>query len=543
MEPVESDLGAASLLGVLNSEKSCEPVLAAPPAFCPVAFHQNRRFLGILSMKLTFGRNLASIITVVVAAIAVFSAVRLRGEEPARPGRIQIEASEDVSSLFPGAPRLQSFAWAQWDGKWIFIGGRTGGYHGIGQGDVDFPRSRANLKIWVVEPSDSGPARTYSFAVADLPATLAIVKDQWVASNLLHFQDRDMLYLAGGYGQNTAGDLVTYPILSAVNLPALIQGVMQGKDTFSGKISWVESALVQSTGGDLVKLDDGFFYLVGGHVFMGTYRAFEAQNEKNTAKVYQTYLSEIRKLRVKTAAPGKLTVELAERFRNQEFARRDGNAALTILPDGKTLGAGVYGGVFTKDQLNFTHPIYFSPGGPPAVDTVFEQKMSAYACAKMSIFDPTAEKMYTTFFGGISRWTWNYQTSRFEQSPVQGDKTKESGYLDGMPWIDQISTLVRGTEGTTETVQPANRLPAYIGTNAAFLTAPGIAKFRPDTDILAMRQFRGKRILAGYIYGGIRAYPKQFPYTDEAPSYSSGNVPTKPSDLILKVYVSAPPVP
>jgi hypothetical protein len=31
----------------------------------------------------------------------------------------------------------------------------------------------------------------------ELPATRAIVKDQWVASNLLHFQDRDTLYLAG----------------------------------------------------------------------------------------------------------------------------------------------------------------------------------------------------------------------------------------------------------------------------------------------------------------------------------------------------------
>ncbi len=43
-----------------------------------------------------------------------------------------IEATEDVSSRFPGFPRLQSFAWAQWDGKWIFIGGRTAGYHGVG---------------------------------------------------------------------------------------------------------------------------------------------------------------------------------------------------------------------------------------------------------------------------------------------------------------------------------------------------------------------------------------------------------------------------
>src|SRR5690242_20517800 len=63
-----------------------------------------------------------------------------------------VDASENVSAEFTGAPRLQSFVSAQWDGKWIFIAGRTGGYHGVGQGDVDFPRTKANLQIWVIEP-------------------------------------------------------------------------------------------------------------------------------------------------------------------------------------------------------------------------------------------------------------------------------------------------------------------------------------------------------------------------------------------------------
>jgi hypothetical protein len=450
-----------------------------------------------------------------------------------------VEASEDVSADFPGAPLLQSFVWAQWQGKWIFIAGRTGGYHGIGQGDVDFPRTRANQKIWVIEPSSTGPAKVCSFAVADLPASLAVVKDQWMSSNLLHWQDNDTLYLVGGYGQNSAGETVTYPILSAVNLPALVSGVTQGKDTFSQTISYVESKLVQSTGGELVKLDDGFFYLVGGHVFMGSYRAFEAASEKNGPKVYQTYLGEIRKLKFSKSAAGKLEVSEVEHYQDPEFARRDLNVALTILPDGKTLGAAAYGGVFTKDQLNFVHPVYFSAGSAPKVDSAFEQKMSAYSCAKLLMFDPAASEMYTTFFGGISRWIWNYQTGQFEKAALVGDKSKESGYLDGMPWIDNIATLARGPQQTYEFVQPTNRLPGFVGTNGAFLPVPGLKEVRPGSGILDLRQFHGKRVLAGYLYGGIRAYPKQFPYTDDAPYYTSGNVPTKPSDLILKVYVNA----
>ena len=452
----------------------------------------------------------------------------------------QIDASEDVSAEFLGAPRLHSFVSAEWDGKWIFIAGRTGGYHGVGQGDVDFPRSRANQKIWVIEPpTASAAAKIYSFPVASLPANLNAVKDQWMATSLLYVQDKDTLYIAGGYGENSNHELVTYPVLSAVNLPALVQGVMAGKDSFSKTISYVESPLVQSTGGNLIKLDDGLFYLVGGHVFMGSYRSFEAAGEKTTQKASQTYLAEIRKLRIGHAASGMLEVSLVETFKNPEFARRDLNVAPVILPDGKSLGAAAYGGVFTKDQLNFPHPVYFSSKSAPKVDS-YEQKMSGYTCAMLLMFDPDNARMYTTFFGGISRWLWNYTTHAFELAPKVGEKNRQTGYMDGLPWVDHISTLTNDRGELSEFVQD-HRLPAYVGGNGVFLPAPGLKRVREDTDIFDLRQFRGNRVLAGYIYGGIRAFPKQFPYTDEAPGYTSGNVPNKSSDVILKVYVTAAP--
>src|SRR5919204_421455 len=94
---------------------------------------------------------------VLASAVAVLAIVFLPSRaitDASGPGAqpLSIEASEDVSADFAGAPHLQSFAWAQWDGKWIFIAGRTGGYHGVGQGEVDFPRAKANQKIWVIDP-------------------------------------------------------------------------------------------------------------------------------------------------------------------------------------------------------------------------------------------------------------------------------------------------------------------------------------------------------------------------------------------------------
>lgn len=456
----------------------------------------------------------------------------------ARP--LLIEASEDVAADFAGVPRLQSFAWAQWEGKWIFIAGRTGGYHGVGQGDVDFPRTKANPRIWVIELPASGSAKVYSLSVADLPSSLGPVKDQWLSSNLLYFQDNDTLYLAGGYGENSTGELVTYPIVSSVNLPALVSGVIHGKDSFSKTIAWAESPLVQSAGGGLLKLEDRLFYLVGGHVFMGSYRSFEAADEKNTPKASQTYLGEIRKLRLSNVRPGRFDVSLVESFQDPQFARRDLNASLTILEDGKSLGAAAYGGVFTKDQLNFPHPVLIKAGSAPKVDDSFEQKMSTYSCATMLLYDPESFSMYTTFFGGISRWRWNDASRQFVQAPVLGDKNQHAGYFDGLPWINEISTLVRTKGKWVEFVQQENRLPGYVGTNGAFLPAAGLKRIREDADIFDLRQFRGKRVLAGYLFGGIRAFPKEFPYTEESRDYTSGNVPTKPNDMVLKVYVTAP---
>ena len=450
-----------------------------------------------------------------------------------------MEARQDVSARFPGAPRLHSFAHAQWHGKWIFIAGRTGGYHGVGAADADFPRDRANTSIWVVDPTGDGPARTFRFPVASLPASLAQVKDQWMSSNPLSFQDHDTLYLAGGYGQDSRGNWVTYPILSSVHLPSLVEGVMRGEDSFSRSIAFVESPLVQTAGGELLKLDDGNFYIAGGHVFTGSYRDFEAANEQNSARASQTYLSEIRKLKVNHVSQAKLSVSLVARYQDPEFARRDFNAALTILSDGRSLGAALYGGVFTKDQLSFSKPIYWSAGHAPEVGETYDQKMSAYACAKLLMFDPDSHTMYTTFFGGISRWRWDYREQRAEIAPLVGNKT-EQVYLDGMEWIDHITTLIRSPDATLEAVQPNERLPAYIGANGTFFPVDGLPRIREDADVFDLKPLRGKRILVGYLYGGIRAFPREFPYLDESPRYRSGNVPTKANDTLVAVYVTAP---
>ncbi len=450
----------------------------------------------------------------------------------------QIEAREDVSSRFPGAPRLHSFAMAEWEGKWLFVAGRMGGYHGVGGGEADFPRATANQRIWVVDSTGAGPARTYSLPVANLPAGLDAVKDQWMSANLQAVQHGETLYLAGGYGVDSKGKWVTYPILSAVHVPSLVKAVMAQGDLKAARIRYVESPHVQVTGGELLRLDDDSYYLVGGHVFMGSYLDFQGNGERNSGSSWQQYTSEIRKLRF-VEGGGKIEVKLVESFRDPQFRRRDLNASHVLLEGGTVLGAMAWGGVFTAEQGSFTKPVVWNAKQAPRVETHFDQKMSAYSCARAVFFDAETKRTFTTFFGGISSMLWNASKAAYEPAPRVGEKS-EARYMDGLQWIDRVTTIVRGEQRMDEVVERTEPMAGYVGTNAVFLPSAALQRVRPDAAIYDLRPLRGKRVLAGYLFGGIRAFPKQFPYHADSPDYQSGNVPTRASELILAVYVTVP---
>jgi len=446
-----------------------------------------------------------------------------------------VEAVEDASAEFPGAPQLHSSAFAQWNGKLVFIGGRINGYHAVGGGPADFMRAHANRDVWVVDTT-AEPARTYRAALTQLPATHLAVKEQWSASAFMSTQVGDRLYIAGGYGQNEAGEWLTYPLLSVVSLPAMIDGVIKGRVPGEA-VKFIKSADVQSSGGELLKMPGGDFYLVMGHVFMGSYSAFESHSENNTPAASQDYLEEIRQLKI-AEVNGALSVSVVKRFKDPEFHRRDLN--ITEVLSEKGVGLAAFGGVFTpKTQSVFTAPVFFRPGETPKIDNDFFQRMNSYSAARLLLYDSKNQSMYVTLFGGISRYYYDFKQGAFCLFPQEGTKTT-STYFDGLQWGDQISTLaIQKDKVKSEWVHEAS-LPGFLGTNAVFVPLPEMVLAHEETRILDLAKLRGSRTLVGYIFGGIRAYPYTFPYNKSATPYNSGNVPSKASELILKVYVTVP---
>ena len=333
----------------------------------------------------------------IVPLYALFLAAAL----PAPQSSLVVEATEDVHSQFPGAPQIHSFAFADDHGRWVFIGGRSAaGYHSVGGGSADFLRADANREVWVVDTTVM-PAKTYHASLDTLPSELADIKDQWSATGLAYSAGDGALYIAGGYGEDHHGNWATFPVMSRVELPKLIDGVMSGKIPPEA-ISFTKNPAVQSTGGRLIKLADGYFYLVMGHSFTGSYTAFEGQGEQNAQPASQEYLNEIRKLKIENSAEG-LSVTVADAFRDTEqFHRRDLNVVPMLSASG--LGFAAFGGVFTPDQqLDYSKPSFTLHASHEAVRgcTSFDQRMNAYDCATLAVYDKASDTMYATFFGGI----------------------------------------------------------------------------------------------------------------------------------------------
>src|SRR5215475_8305461 len=90
---------------------------------------------------------------------------------------------------FPGAPALHSFAAAQFNGKWLFIGGRTNGIHSFDPLPINnFPPSQANHWSWVVDP---GQSRAVSVDLYDQNITppLGLIADALSSNNTQSFQE------------------------------------------------------------------------------------------------------------------------------------------------------------------------------------------------------------------------------------------------------------------------------------------------------------------------------------------------------------------
>ena len=393
----------------------------------------------------------------------------------------------------PGSPAIHSFAFAESNGKWLFVGGRTNGLHGFNPGDA-FPKQYSNKNIFVVNPNT---LETFSKNIfSDCSYTTA---DPLRSTNMQYFQDGNKLYMIGGYGYDSASNsLVTFPVLTVIDVNEMMNAIITGA-SISPYIRQLTDSRLQVSGGELQKLGD-YFYLAGGHNFTGTY----TRTVNN-----QIYTDKIQKFKI---IDNGISVSLSDYSAwtdTVEFHRRDMNLVPAIKPDGVTPYMILYGGVFKRNaDLPFLNPINIDENGP-YIDHSFEQKMSQYTCSYLSAFNSNTGSMHTTFLGGTSLYYYNEFTHMLQYDSL-------------VPFIDDITTLTKNSSGVSDEKISVTRLPALLGTNAKFILNGSIPQF--GNKVIKLNEISG-RTFAGIIYGGIRAI-------------LPNNTPSFPSDYILKVYIT-----
>lgn len=450
-------------------------------------------------------------------------AASLSAAQGTLPFTIELGATMDI----PNAPKLNSPAAAQANGKWLFVGGKLTGLHtfknATPQNPVNnFPPSEMNDRAWVIDPA------TQQVWSAPLPPDTGPFL---AMTNPEHEQDGDMLYVIGGYGlwpgsttaPNQPDNMRTFDALTAIQVSGAIDAVVNGK-SLAPFITQIHDGRMRVTGGELRKLGDSFF-LVFGQLFDGLYTSnaqaqnLFVQNYTEQIAVFQITTNPLAISNYKTIAATQLSAangrpKSTDPAANaRPFHRRD----LTVTPI-KTAGGApaivAWGGVFVPGQINaYRKPVYIT--GPAAANVridSYEQFMSQYNCATVPLYSAASKTMYTTFLGGISLY--------YLFPPTQ--ELKRDG---GLPFIDEITTLTVKPDGTSSECIAAQTLPALLGAGATFFPAPGVKRF--ENGVIQLDAITG-RTLVGYLYGGIRSSSAQTTHGE----------PTSASSLAIPIYVT-----
>jgi hypothetical protein len=390
---------------------------------------------------------------------------------------------------------VHSFAFAQSGDKWLIIGGRTNGLHGLNSND-GFPSEFKNDKVIVI---DTTTWQQYTADLNQLPWNIA---DPMRCNNMQYIQDGNYLYMAGGFGYDSIIDTyVTFPKLTAVHVDNMISAVMNAQPIASC-IRQVIDTNLRVCGAELGKIGNDY-YLCFGHDFEGTYA------DPPVPLFTQKYSEKIKKFNLTDDGTTITLNNFTYQTDTTNFHRRDLNMGPIVMPDG-SFGLEAYGGVFKKDKnLPYREPITIL-SGLTSVNTSYQQVMSQYTCANIPIFDSLSGSMYSTFLGGISLYDYN---------PIPGTIS-----LDTLvPFINDVTTMTTHSwGGVEETILPV-QLPGLLGANSKFVLNMNVAHY--SNEVIRIRDLPNTKILAGYLLGGIRAHQGNF-------GTSSAN------DTIYRIYLT-----
>ena len=225
---------------------------------------------------------------------------------PLPPFSISIEKVATPTPL----PGFHSFAFAKDKGRWLLIGGRTNGLHGLNPND-GFDASYANNNAVVI---DTATWQIYYSSLSNLPYSVA---DPLRSTNMQYYQDGNYLYMVGGYGRDSVvNKFVTFPKLSSLRVDSTIDAIISNS-SISPFIKQATDTNLQVCGGELQKLGSDF-YLLYGHNFNGRY-----DQHAGSSFFTQKYSNQVRKFDIVNSGVSIAVANFVMRTDTNNFHRRD----------------------------------------------------------------------------------------------------------------------------------------------------------------------------------------------------------------------------
>lgn len=401
------------------------------------------------------------------------------------------------------APGIQSYSHGlTTDGKWLIIGGRIEGLHER-QPFASFGEEENNKFVFVIDPIGE---QSWS---ADLSVLSSGLYEQLQATNHQFYQDGNTLYITGGYGFSTTNDMhMTYPNLTAIAVDELASAVINNTD-ITAHFRQITDNRLKVTGGQLEKLDSTF-YLVGGHLFDGSYNPMGPDHGPGFTQIYT---NDIRKFKVDDDGSTMIVYDYSAEHDTINLHRRDYNMSPQVFPDG-SLGFTAFSGVFDYNDMPYLNAVNINENGYEVV-AGFSQYLSQYHSAKLPVYDTVNNRMHTLFFGGLSQFTMDAGGNLVEDVDV--------------PFVNTISRVSRNSSGAMEEVKLNYiEMPALLGAGAEFIP---IKQYFYDNGVLNLSDLPSQKTLVGYIYGGIESSePNIFFINDGTQSIAS--------NTIFKVYIN-----
>jgi hypothetical protein len=395
--------------------------------------------------------------------------------------------------IIPQFPAFHSGVTAHYDGKWLIMGGRTNGMHGF-YPPFAFPTGGRQESVYVVDP-EAG-----SVWSADISGLDSLVREQLGSSNMQFAQNGDKLYIAGGYGyKESIDDYTTFPYLTSVNMPMLMDSVIAGGNINTAFRSVIDSTMAV-TGGRMGRIGDRYF-LVFGHYFHHRYSVADLGSfiQKYT---YQIRMFDIQDDDTLLAAVNKQVITDSVNFRRRDFN-------MTPFKEGTEKGFYAWSGVF-RDSVDLPHynPIRIKSDGSYAV-LPFEQKLAHYHSGSFSMkIDNPGYYTYKdahVFLGGMAEYYPDSGYALVQDSLVPFTKNFSSVQISGDQIVEQKAGLLPWPTPECGLFFPneiRNSFLEFEGTNMEFI--PNLTYYDAETGVINYsHNWPNVNQPVGYLVGGI----------------------------------------